>query len=264
MAAPEVHCPQCNGLLQPDEGQLFLTCPYCGSAVFLDKSRVVFHWLLRPTVDEAGARAALRRWMAGNETVKDLDVKSRVTSAGFAFFPLWLLRFGRGGGETIHLEPAAATSVTELKRLKLPAGDLVRYEPAFDAQAVPPTVPLQYMLSWLEVTGVEQSRIGEISLVHVPLFTFHYDFAGQRYLALVDAASGSVFANIFPAKAEAPYRTIAAVVAAVFLCLAMLPVGGTLVEPNGGLEIGSLLCVGLGLIAAPLLFAGAAWVAAKV
>src|SRR3972149_5376953 len=102
MAAPEVHCPQCNGLLQTDEGQLFLTCPYCGSAVFLDKSRVVFHWLLRPTVDEAGARAALRRWMAGNETVKDLDFKSRLTSAGIRFYPRGPPRFGRGGGETIH------------------------------------------------------------------------------------------------------------------------------------------------------------------
>ena len=264
MAAPELHCPQCNGLLQPDEGQLFLTCPYCGSAVFLDKSRVVFHWLLKPTIDEAGARAALRRWMAGNETVKDLDLKSRVTSAGFAYFPLWLLRFGRGGGETIHLEPAAATSVTELKRLRLPAGDLVRYEPAFDAHAVPPTVPLQYMLSWMEVAGVDPTRVQEISLVHVPLFTFHYDFAGQTYLAMVDAASGSVAANIFPAKAEAPYRMMAAVVAAVFLSLAMLPIGGMLVEPHQGLATGALLCVGLGLIAAPLLFAGAAWVAAKV
>ena len=264
MAAPEVHCPQCNGLLQPDEGQLFLTCPYCGSAVFLDKSRVVFHWLLKPTIDEAGARAALRRWMAGNETVKDLDVKSQMTSVAFAYFPLWLLRFGRGGGEVVNLEPAAATSVSELKRLRLPAGDLVRYEPAFDPQAVPPNVPLQSMLSWLEVTGADPTRVSEISLVHVPLFTFHYDFAGQTYLAVVDAASGSVFANIFPAKAEAPYRTIAAIVAAVFLLLATLPIGGMLVEPRQGLAIGSLLCVGLGLVAAPLLFAGAAWVAAKV
>ncbi len=264
MAAPELHCPQCNGLLEPDEGQLFLTCPYCGSAVFLDKSRVVFHWSVEPTLDEAGARAALRRWMAGNETVKDLDVKSQVTSAEFVYFPLWLLRYGQGGGETIHLEPAAATSVTELKRLRLPAGDLVPYQAALDPRAVPPTVPLQYVLSWMAVTGVDKSPAKELSLVHVPLFTFHYEFSGERYLAVVDGATGSVFANIFPAKAEAPYRTIALVTAAVFLCLATLPVGGTLAVPRDGLMMGSLLCVGLGLIAAPLLFAGAVWIAARV
>jgi len=27
-----VHCAQCGGLLNPGEGQVFLTCPYCGSA----------------------------------------------------------------------------------------------------------------------------------------------------------------------------------------------------------------------------------------
>ena len=116
MTVSEVHCPQCGGLLQPDEGQLFLTCPFCGSAVFLDKSQVVFHWSVRPTLDEADARAALRRWMAGNETVKDLDLKSQVTSVAFAYFPLWLLRLGAAGAETTRLESAAATSVTVLKR----------------------------------------------------------------------------------------------------------------------------------------------------
>jgi hypothetical protein len=264
MAAPEVHCPQCNGLLEPDEGQLFLTCPYCASAVFLDKARVVFHWSVAPTLDEAGARAALRRWMASNETVKDLDVKSQVSSVDFAFFPLWLLRFGQAGSETVHLEPAAATSVTELKRLRLPAGDLIGYEPALDAQAIAPTVPLQSVLSWLETAGTDSSRVGETSLVHVPLYTFHYDFAGQGYTAVVDGATGSVFANIYPAKAEAPYRTIAAVVAGVFLCLAALPVAGAAVDPQQGLELGSLLCLGLGLLAAPVLFSVAAWIAAGV
>jgi hypothetical protein len=202
--------------------------------------------------------------MASNETVKDLDVKSQVSSVDFAFVPLRLLRFGQAGSETVHLEPAAATSVTELKRLRLPAGDLIGYEPALDAQAIAPTVPLQSVLSWLETAGTDSSRVGETSLVHVPLYTFHYDFAGQGYTAVVDGATGSVFANIYPAKAEAPYRTIAAVVAGVFLCLAALPVAGAAVEPQQGLELGSLLCLGLGLLAAPVLFSVAAWIAARV
>ena len=46
----EVHCAQCGGVLHPDEGQIFLTCPYCSSSVYLDKSKVVFHWSLACTV----------------------------------------------------------------------------------------------------------------------------------------------------------------------------------------------------------------------
>jgi hypothetical protein len=264
MAAPDLPCPQCNGLLAPDEGQRFLVCAYCGSAVFLDKSQVVFHWQLRPTLDEAGAGAALRRWMAGNETVKDLDVKSTVSSVAFAYFPLWLLRLGEGDTETVRLEPAAATSVSELKRIQLPAGDLVRYETSLDSQAVTPTVPLEAMLSWVEASGIGRERVAEVSLVHIPLYTFHYDYADTSYVAVVDGVSGKVFANLFPAKAEAPYRMVALAAAATFLCLATLPLGGAALEPRQGLGIGVLLCVGLGLIAVPLLFGAAAWVAARV
>jgi hypothetical protein len=262
--AAEVDCPQCQGRLAPDEGQRFLVCPYCGSAVYLDKSRVVFHWQLRPTLDEPGAAAALRRWMSGNETVKDLDVRSQVTSAEFSYFPLWLLRLGSGEAETVRLEPAAATSVSELKRIRLPAGDLVRFEDALESQAVAPTVPLDAMLAWVEQVGVGRDQITEVSLVHIPLHTFHYDYAGRSYVALVEGVSGKVFANIFPPKAEAPYRAVALAAAATFLCLATFPLGGMAIEPGQGLGIGVLLCTGLGLLAAPLFFGAAAWIAAKV
>ena len=76
-----VSCAQCGGELHPDEGQIFLTCPYCGSTVYLDKSQVVFHWYLAPTLDEAKAGGALASWMAGNQTVKDLDKKASVMEA---------------------------------------------------------------------------------------------------------------------------------------------------------------------------------------
>jgi hypothetical protein len=264
MAAPEVPCPQCQGLLTPDEGQRFLVCPYCGSAVYFDKSQVVFHWQLRPTVDEPGAGAALRRWMAGNETVKDLDLKAQVASSAFAYFPLWLLRLGSGEAETVRLEPAAATSISELKRIQLPAGDLVRYDTALDAQAVAPTVPLEAMLSWMEQTGLQRDQLAEVSLVHIPIYTFHYEYAGRGYVAVVEGVSGKVFANIFPPKAEAPYRAVALAAAATFLCLATFPLGGMALEPRQGLGIGILLCTGLGLVAAPLLFGAAAWIAARV
>src|SRR5436305_13917734 len=111
----EIHCAQCGGVLNPDEGQVFLTCPYCGSAVFLDKSKVVFHWFLASTVTPQDAAAGLRRWMAGNQTVKDLDTKSKVTSSTFQYFPVWYARVRQNDKERIYLEPAAATSISEFK-----------------------------------------------------------------------------------------------------------------------------------------------------
>ena len=135
-------CTQCGGELHPEVGQVFLTCPYCSTTVYLDKTQVVFHYSLAPTVDDAKGRGFLARWMAGNQTVKNLDQKSRVVGSSFEYFPLWYFKRRTAGREEILLEPAAATSVSELKKLILPAGDLRKYDPNLDAQARQPSVPL--------------------------------------------------------------------------------------------------------------------------
>jgi predicted RNA-binding Zn-ribbon protein involved in translation (DUF1610 family) len=257
-------CPQCGGELHPDEGQLFLTCPFCGSAVHADKSRIVFHWYLASTLDEAQAKAALARWMAGNQTVKDLDRKSRLTGASFAYFPVWHVRQKVAGREEALLEPAAATSVTELKNLRLPAGDLRKYDPSLEGQSVAPTVPFETVLGWLSERGVSRESLAEAALVHLPLYTFKYTFGGRGYTALVEAATGTVLANIFPAKAEAPYLAAGAAAAGTFLCLSLIPLAGYVSGDVEGLGMGMLVCGGLGVVAAPILFAFAAWVAARV
>jgi predicted RNA-binding Zn-ribbon protein involved in translation (DUF1610 family) len=260
-----ISCTQCGGELHPDEGQIFLTCPYCNSAVYLDKSRVVFHWYLAPTLDETKARGALARWMAGNETVKDLDKKARIGDYNFEFFPVWYFkRRDKHGREQVLLEPAAATSISEIRKIRLPAGDLRKYEDRLESQAHAPSVPLQAALDWLDERGVPGEEIVEQSLVHIPLFTFKYAYQNKPYTAIVEAGTGSVFANIFPAKAEAPYLLAGGLTALIFLCLALFPVIGGLAEGSSGVGVGLALCAGIGIVAAPILFGLAAWIAAKI
>jgi DNA-directed RNA polymerase subunit RPC12/RpoP len=260
----EIHCAQCGGLLNPDEGQLFLTCPYCGSAVFLDKSKVVFHWALACTVTPQDAAASLRRWMAGNQTVKDLDTRSKVTATTFQYFPLWYAKARQDGKERVYLEPAAATSISELKALDIPAGDLQKYDPALDAQAVAPSVPYPALLDWLTGRGVPADQVAEAALVHLPVYLFKYDFAGKSYTAMVEGASGKVFANIFPAKAEAPYFAVAALATAGFLCVSTFPVIGAASGSGAGFGLGLLACLGGALVVAVPVFIIAAVVSAKV
>ena len=250
----KISCTQCGGELHPDEGQVFLICPFCNSAVYLDKSQVVFHWSLAPTLTETQAAASLARWMSGSETVKDLDKKARITGVTFQFFPLWYFRWKAQHGEETGLEPAAATSVTELRRLKLPAGDLQKYDPALDPKSVEPTVPLEAALAWIgRERPVAERR--EAALVHVPLYIFKYAFQNQTYTAVVEGATGVVLANLFPAKPEAPYLLAGGATAGVYLVLAMMALGGAAL---------SGIAVVLALVAAPILFAFAAWVANKV
>ena len=267
MAAPinehTLNCTQCGGELHPDEGQIFLVCPFCGATVYLDKSRVVFHWFVAPTLDENEARGALFRWMSGNQTVKDLDKKSQVTGILFKFFPIWYIRWQTGGREEVGLQPAAATAISELTRLNLPAGDLQKYDTRLDSQSDAPTVPLQAALDWFRQKN-PQGEVREMSLVHVPIYVFKYQYAGKIYTAVVDAANGTVLANIFPPKAEIPYRLVGIVSALVFLCLATFPVMGAIAGGNSGTLTGGLICLGLGAIAAPLLMLWAVWVAFKI
>ena len=165
----------------------------------------------------------------------------------------------------MFLQPAAATSVSVLKDLRLPAGDLKKYDPAIEAEARMPSVPLQAAIEWLASDAhVPAGEIQERSLVHIPLFTFKYNYQGKLYTAVVEAGTGVVLANIFPAKAEAPFLLAGGVSAAVFLCLAFIPIIGSLANDASGFGIGLLICSGLGLVAAPILFALASWVAAKI
>jgi hypothetical protein len=229
----------------------------------VDKAQVVFHWSVAPTLDAAQAQAALRRWMSGSATVKDLDQKSQVSGSAFRYFPVWYFRWKNGQQEQISLLPAAATSVTELTHLNLPAGDLRKYDPALDSDSETPSVPLEAGRDWF-LQSHPNAVIAETALVHVPIFIFKYIFRGNSYTAVVDAASGSVHANIFPAKVELPYRLVGGVTALVFLCLAMIPVFGAVADSAGGATAGLLICLGLGVVAAPLLMAWAAWVASRV
>ena len=258
-------CTQCGGELHPDEGQLFLTCPYCESTVYLDKTRVVFHWYLASTLDEGKARANLARWMGGNDTVKNLDRKSKLVGSSFEFFPFWYFKSrDQSSAERLWLEPAAATSVSELKKINIPAGDLRKYEDVITPQAHDPTVPLTTVTQWLETRLPTESEIIETALVHIPIYTFKYVYKNETYTAIVEGATGGVFANIFPAKAESPFILVGGLAAFIFLCLATFPVFGALFGSGEGVAIGSGLCIGLGILATPFLFALAVWVAAKV
>lgn len=202
--------------------------------------------------------------MAGNDTVKDLDKKSRILGQTFAYFPVWYFKLKSGGKEQIFLEPAAATSITELRSLKLPAGDLQKYDDALNPQSVEPSVPLDAALSWLAQKQVQTEQVTESALVHIPIYTFKYGFKNKIYTAVVEAATGRTIANIFPPKAEAPYLAIGCLTAMVFLCLASM-LGISMFYDNGAsLPFGILLCLGGGVVAAPILFGIAAWIAAKV
>lgn len=264
-AAVQILCRQCSAPLPVEQGTQLVTCEFCGTSNFVEKGRTVFHYAVRPTVNEDAAEAALRRWMAGNETVKGLDRSAQVERPIFQHFPMWLVRLSQKGQEKVILEPAAALSVSEFKHVTVPASDLVSYDDSLDETAVQATVPYEAMVRWIKDDyGAQPSDIYEVSLVHLPTYLFKYTFDGRHFTAVVDAASGKVYANIYPSKWEVPYFALGAAAFAAYFCAALIPLGGYLAGDAGGLGLGILIyAVAVVVVTVPI-FGAAATISAKV
>jgi hypothetical protein len=194
-----------------------------------------------------------------------LDRNAQIEPLAFEYFPMWTVRASAGEKERVWLKPAAALSVSELEQLTILAADLEPYHQNLDAKAVTPTVPYDTMRQWLaDDFGVKREAVREAALVHVPIYRCKYVFDGRRYTAIVDGATGKVFANIYPSKWETPYRTVAAVTFAAYLCAAFIPIIGYQINAEAGLATGVLVYGVVVAVLAVIFFAAAAAISSKV
>ena len=208
-------CTQCGGEIEPRIGSKFLRCNYCDTTLFIDRAEIVQHYRIPELIDEQDARASLHRWMAGNDTVKDLDRKSTIQEAVRKSFPVWYFRVAQSGGEQVFVQPAAAILLPQLGDLKIPAGRLEPYrEDEESVTSIDVSVQLETARAWLEQQG--SKKVLETALVRLPLWSYVYTYSAEEYRAYVDAATGSVLATVYPEKAESPYLLIALLGAGLF------------------------------------------------
>ena len=261
----EILCHQCSAVLPVEQGSQFVTCEFCGATNFVDKSGAVLHYAVRATVDETAASAALRRWMGGNDTVKDLDKKAVIERSSFQMFPMWLVRVNQDRQEKVVLEPAAALAIFDLTELSIPASDLEPYDHTMDGDAIVPTVPIATVRKWLaENQKIAAGQIKESSLVHLPLYLFKYQFEGREFTAVVDAASSQVFASVYPSKLEVPYIAIGSVGCALYFCAALIPAISFFTTDGSGLLVGILGYIVAVIVLAFPIFGIAAYISARV
>lgn len=224
---PKISCPRCGGECELPSGLQSFTCPFCDSSLFADRRQVITHYRVPSLLDRDQAAATLRRWMAGNDTVKDLDRKSELREIEAVSFPMWLYRSVEHGAETTQAIPAAAIPIPDLMDLELPAARLEPYEPpAGGLNEQPVTVSADAAREWFARSM--QGELRETSLVRVPLWRCRYRYRDSEYLALVDANTGAVLASIFPEKAESPYLLVMALGFVLFLVEGLLiadPIG---------------------------------------
>lgn len=264
-AATQLLCQQCGAPLTVEPGTQFVTCEFCHTTNFVDKSGVVLHYVVRDTVGEAEAVAALRRWMAGNDTVKDLDKKATISPPIFQLFPMWLITVQQDTSEKIILEPAAALSVIELTSIPIPAADLEPFDHTLEAAAMEPTVPLDTVKKWLaQNQQIAAGAIRATSLVHLPIFLFKYEFSGRTYTAVVDAANGRTFASVFPSKWEVPYKTLGSIGCVAYFLAALIPLAGYLIADAAGLITALVIYLVVAIVLAVPIFVAATVISSRV
>ena len=257
-------CQQCAAPLQVSPGSQFVTCEFCNTDNFVDKSGVVLHYAVQTTVREPDAVAALRRWMAGNKTVKGLADTAKITETTYQLFPMWMVRVEMNGAEKIFLEPAAATSITELTELTIPAGSVMAYDHALDGYALDPTVPYETVKTWLaENQEISSGAIRSASLVHVPIYICKYEYEGEGYTAVIDGSTSQVFAAIYPSKWEMPYQVIGGLGCMGYFLISLIPLFGFASASATGAAVSLTIYFFLAVLLAIPIFAAAVFVSAK-
>jgi len=207
-----INCANCGAEIKNTATETFLICPFCDSSLYIDRSKVLFHYMVKPTLDMPGAHRSLRGWMAGNQTVENLDRQAKTISQEFFFFPFWRFVLRRGEQEEVVMEPAAATTIYQLKQLKIPAGAMVpfRREEVEDPQVYREVEnDFQKVIQRVESRGVSPELIKEASIVHVPVYRFTYHYRNWEYTALVEGSTGKTLAAVYPEKLEVPYTATA-------------------------------------------------------
>ena len=152
----KIICPQCAGENDIPTDEKFLECVFCGSAIYIDKKKVVSHYVINSNFKKEEAEGNLRRWMAGNFQVKDLDKLAQISQVNFYYFPMWYFKTDKASGEMIYLQPATSTSISEIKKINIPAGNLKVFNKKDFNQSefIDPDVLFDSAQNWLKDTGV--------------------------------------------------------------------------------------------------------------
>lgn len=206
---PISKCPQCGGRVALEDGALFLDCPYCDTALYVEERAVHARTILAPKMkDWREAEARVEAW-AGETGGRWAAKAMREMTQGMAppemrYFPVWVLRTHTG---TAHVEPAAVTAATEMWKLDVETGQVL--DAALGDDELPmPEVPRQAALAWAGRRGVDPNMVAEICLTYVPVYVLRCRHEGELFTVVVEASTGRVISDGAPATLGLSWRAI--------------------------------------------------------
>lgn len=199
-------CPKCGANVNVSTGVHFINCKYCGTTVFVDRSGVMFYYVLPFFISDEKAKGIFKRWTANPQADKELESKAKITGFNKQYFPVYQFRRDVNGKEKFYVKPAKGTILPGMNNLTIPAGDIKIFDESFnpgDAKVLDVDFGMDAYINDLEGIGKEQA------LVYFPIFEIDYEFNGQVYKIIIDGSSGKVYSANYPTRSSVPYGLVA-------------------------------------------------------
>ncbi len=230
-----MNCPKCGAPFEYEPGMRFKKCDYCGTMIYIDKSQVMFYYIIPFTIDSKQVIQVFRRWASGPKMEKGLE-NSRIKNVKAMYFPVYRFVRDVDGKEEVMVKPAKTTLLPGLSNLKIPPGDMKIFDSSFkvgNVNVIHPDLTMDTYQKNLPGIGKEQE------IVYFPIYEIRYEFQGKEYSVVVDGSAGEIFTSYYPPRSSVPYLSIAML---TFFLTAVGAAVGTMVSASGWLlTIGGLL-----------------------
>jgi len=195
----DIKCTQCGAKVPIETDTSTIRCPFCETALYVETDRTVKHYYMDPQVQATELNPVIQRKLSYME-IKD---PVNVTTCGLVYFPFWRLDTTMG---TSVMAAAAMPPAEDMFSMKTPAGPVKLFSPelAVDNEVVEPEVLLEDgLVEAQKFLGSSSVKFKAASVVHLPLYKVTYTCQNTSREAVVEAVSGEVFAEDWPA---APYK----------------------------------------------------------
>ncbi len=219
----DVKCTQCGAKVPIEEDTSFIRCPYCETALYVETDRTVKHYYMQSHVEPNDVTPQIQRKLSYQEIKDEISLGE---TRDF-YFPFW--RLDTKMGRSIMI-PAAMPPIEDLASIKPPAGDLKLYSEEIGEkhEMQEPSLLLEdAVIEAQKAIGVKEIvKFTAASIVHLPFITVHYACHDNEYQAVIEAVSGEVYADDWPAasafKKDLALGWIAALAFALFALEAAL------------------------------------------
>ncbi|HJJ35954.1 MAG TPA: hypothetical protein O0X27_02130 [Methanocorpusculum sp.] len=236
---PQFTCPRCGAPLEVNSGTHIVTCPNCQTPTYIDRRGAIFFYQIPFSLDEKQANGVFKRWTAGPDRAKDLELTVKITQFKKEYFPVFSFKRSVDGKDTMAVYPARSTLLPGMHLLRIPPGDLTPYTGGtLDAPILEPDVPIDSCMESLAGTAISQS------LIYFPIYEVEYTYKGQTFSLVIDGSSGDIFTGVSPNRSSASFVGVMGLATLIGFVGALL---GCFVSP-----IFFLICIG-GLFAGKIL-----------